>query len=74
MIVDFFFHELIFVVAAAMDINMSPKVANSKKFEEGISFAHKMKTKRIWKDKESPKNQRYNKTPDRLEPSLVIHF
>ena len=30
-----------------------------------------MKTMRLWKDKESPKNVRFNTMPDRLEPSKV---
>lgn len=46
-------------------------MAHAKALDGTISYAHKMKTKRIWKDKESPKNMRYNTIPDRLESTKV---
>ena len=58
----------------SLPITESPKVTSARQLDDTISYSHKMKTKRIWKDKESPKNIRYNTIPDRLEPSQVIHY
>jgi hypothetical protein len=50
----------------------SPKLKRVNEIETEISYSHKIKTKMIWKEKSDPKNKRYNKTPDRLEPSKCI--
>jgi hypothetical protein len=52
----------------------SPKLKRVNEIETEISYSHKIKTKMIWKEKSDPKNKRYNKTPDRLEPSKEYYI
>ena len=34
-----------------------------------MPYSHKLKTRRLWADKPSPKHKRYNKVPHATEPS-----